>query len=217
MSVCSKVLVPFEVYDRELAGFPLRLPAFDVNAVGAGGGSVAWIGRDGLLKVGPRSAGAHPGPVCYALGGSEPTVTDANVVLGRLNPTALLDGNMPIDHGLAVRALLGLAHQLGLGMLETALGVVKVACATIVKAIRNVSVERGYDPAEFALFAFGGAGPLHGRDVARELGITRVIVPPHPGILCAEGLLGSDLRADFVTTVLIGFDENVATSIRECS
>ena len=202
-----------EVYDRELAGFPLRLPAFDVNAVGAGGGSVAWIGRDRLLKVGPHSAGAHPGPTCYALGGTEPTVTDANVVLGRVNPTSLLDGTMPIDHLLAERAISRLAERLGLGTIETALGIVKVACATIVKAIRNVSVERGYDPGEFALFAIGGAGPLHGPDVARELGITRMIVPPSPGILCAEGLLGSDLRSDFVSTVLIGLDDKSLPAI----
>ena len=202
-----------EVYDRELAGFPLRLPAFDVNAVGAGGGSVAWIGRDGLLKVGPQSAGAHPGPACYALGGTEPTVTDANVVLGRLNPDSLLDGGMPIDRGLAEQTLRILSERLGLGLIETSLGIVQVACATIVKAIRNISVERGHDPAGFALFAFGGAGPLHGPDVARELGITRLVVPPSPGILCAEGLLSSDLRADFVNPVLTELDQHVLPSL----
>ena len=202
-----------EVYERELAGFALRLPAFDVNAVGAGGGSVAWIARDGLLKVGPRSAGAQPGPACYAQGGKEPTVTDANVVLGRLNRTALLDGQMPIDHRLAEAAIDILAEELGLERIETALGVVRVACATIVKAIRTISVERGYDPSDFGLFAFGGAGPLHATHVARELGISRVIVPPSPGILCAEGLLGCDLRADFVTTLLTDLDENAVDVI----
>lgn len=191
-----------EVYDRELAGFPLRLPALDVNAVGAGGGSIAWVDRDSLLKVGPRSAGAHPGPACYGLGAEEPTVTDANVVLGRLNPDALLDGAMSIDKELAARAIDRLAVRLDLNTLEAALGIVRIACATMVKAIRSISVERGHDPRRFALFAFGGAGPLHATEVARELGIARAVIPVNPGILCAEGLLASDLRTDFIASVL---------------
>ena len=191
-----------EVYDRELAGFPLRLPALDVNAVGAGGGSVAWLDRDGLLKVGPRSAGADPGPACYGLGAEEPTVTDANVVLGRLNPQALLGGAMPIDKSLAVQAVETLAGRLGLNTVEAALGIVRIASATMVNAIRTISVERGHDPRRFVLFAFGGAGPLHATEVARALGIARVVVPANPGILCAEGLLASDLRTDFIASVL---------------
>ena len=197
---------PTEVHERTLAGFPLRLPALDVNAVGAGGGSIAWIDQDGLLKVGPRSAGAVPGPACYAAGGTEATVTDANVVLGRLNDAALLDGQMPIDRSLARRAVERLAEALGLETDETALGIVRVACATMVKAIRSISVERGHNPAEFALFVYGGAGPLHAVDVARELEIGTVIVPPNPGILCADGALASGLRNDFVRTLLLALD-----------
>ena len=197
---------PTEVHERTLAGFPLRLPALDVNAVGAGGGSIAWIDRDGLLKVGPRSAGAVPGPACYAAGGTDATVTDANVVLGRLNDSALLDGRMPIDRSLARRAVGDLATRLGLDVEETALGIIRVACATMVKAIRSISVERGHNPAEFALFVYGGAGPLHAVDVARELEIGTVIVPPNPGILCADGALSSGMRNDFVRTLLIALD-----------
>lgn len=206
---------PTRIHERMLAGFPLRLPVLDVNAVGAGGGSIAWIDRDGLLKVGPHSAGARPGPACYGFGGAGATVTDANVVLGRLNRTALLDGRMPIDHALAERVIADLAGQLGLGLEETALGIVRVASATIVKAIRTISVERGHDPKAFSLFAFGGAGPLHAVDVAGELGITRIIVPPNPGILCAEGLLTSELMTDFVKTLLAPLDPGAIDAINE--
>ena len=193
------------VHSRTLAGFPLRLPALDVNSVGAGGGSIAWIDRDGLMKVGPQSAGAVPGPACYDRGGAEATVTDANVLLGRLNDTALLEGRMPIRRALAERAVDALAARLGLGRIETAFGIVRLVGATMVKAIRAISIERGHDPSRFALFAFGGAGPLHATDVARELGIGRVVIPANPGILCAEGLLDSDLVADFVQAGLVPF------------
>ena len=204
---------PTEVHERTLAGFPLRLPALDVNAVGAGGGSIAWIDQDGLLKVGPRSAGAVPGPACYAAGGTEATVTDANVVLGRLNDAALLDGRMPIDRSLA-RGAVGPRSRASsrLDVEETALGIIRVACATMVKAIRSISVERGHNPAELALFAYGGAGPLHAVDVARELEIGTVIVPPNPGILCADGALASGLRNDFVRTVLLALDPDAAAA-----
>ena len=197
---------PSTVHSRRLAGFPLRLPALDVNAVGAGGGSIAWIDRDGLLKVGPHSAGAMPGPACYGHGGEAATVTDANVLLGRLPSGSLLDGRMAIHRDLAEAAIDRLAETLGMSRQDTALGIVQVACAVIVKAIRAISVERGHDPSDFALFAFGGAGPLHANDVARDLGIKRVIIPPNPGILCAEGLLGSDLVADLVQPSLAAFD-----------
>ena len=206
---------PAEVHERTLAGFPLRLPALDVNAVGAGGGSIAWIDQDGLLKVGPRSAGAVPGPACYAAGGDEATVTDANVVLGRLNDAALLDGRMPIDRSLARAAVEHLATELGLDVEETALGIIRVACATMVKAIRSISVERGHNPAELALFVYGGAGPLHAIDVARELEIGTVIVPPNPGILCADGALASGLRNDFVRTLLVTLEPGAAASANE--
>ena len=200
---------PSVVHSRRLAGFPLRLPALDVNAVGAGGGSIAWIDRDGLLKVGPESAGAVPGPACYNKGGVEATVTDANVILGRLPDTSLLDGRMDIRRDLAEEAIDNLAKKLSMSREDTALGIVQVASSVIVKAIRAISVERGHDPSKFSLFAFGGAGPLHAIDVAKDLGITKVFIPPNPGILCAEGLLGSDLVADLIQPSLAVFDQNI--------
>ena len=204
---------PSEVQDRSLAGFPLRVPALDVNAIGAGGGSIAWIDVDGLLKVGPQSAGASPGPACYDLGGKEATVTDSNVLIGRLNGEALLDGRMPIDARLAEQSVADLASRLELDLYETALGIIRIACANIVRAIRTISLERGHNPAAFSLFAFGGAGPLHAADVARDLAIERIIVPPDPGILCADGLLHSDLRADFVTSILKPLEVTAADAV----
>ena len=198
---------PAVVHSRTLAGFPLRLPALDVNSVGAGGGSIAWIDVDGLLKVGPQSAGAVPGPACYGTGGSEATVTDAHVLLGRLSGEALLDGRMPIRRDFAEAAIGRLAQTLDLAPLETALGIVRLVSATMVKAIRAISIERGHDPSGFALFAFGGAGPLHAAETARELDIRQIIIPPNPGILCAEGLLHSDLATDFVQAALVPLDE----------
>ncbi len=201
------------VHSRMLAGFPLRLPALDVNSVGAGGGSIAWIDRDGLMKVGPQSAGAVPGPACYDKGGTQATVTDANVLLGRLNDVALLEGRMPIKRRHAETAVDTLAKALKLDRIETAFGIVRLVSATMVKAIRAISIERGHDPSKLALFAFGGAGPLHATDVARELGIRRVIIPPNPGILCAEGLLNSDLVADFVQAGLVPFGDGALVSL----
>ena len=206
---------PALVGSRMLAGFPIRLPTLDVNSVGAGGGSIAWIDRDGLLKVGPQSAGAMPGPACYNCGGNEATVTDADVLLGRLNDIALLDGRMPISRTRAEQAISSLGQVLGLDTTETALGIARLAAATIVKAIRAISVERGSDPAAFALFAFGGAGPLHATEVARELDIGTVIVPPSPGILCAQGLLNSDLVADFVRAALLPAERNSAPAFSQ--
>ena len=200
---------PSVVHSRRLAGFPLRLPALDVNAVGAGGGSIAWIDRDGLLKVGPESAGAVPGPACYNKGGVLATVTDANVILGRLPDTSLLDGRMTIRRDLAEEAIDSLAEKLSMSREDTALGIVQVASSVIVKAIRAISVERGHDPSKFSLFAFGGAGPLHAIDVAKDLGMKKVFIPPNPGILCAEGLLGSDLVADLIQPSLAPFDEDI--------
>ena len=194
--------MPAEVSSRDLAGFPIRLPSLDVNAVGAGGGSIARIDRDGLLKVGPQSAGAVPGPVCYDTGGTEPTVTDANVMLGRLNGEALLAGRMPIKKDLAVTAITDIAKKLGVDPEEAAFGIVQIACATMVKAIRSISVERGYSPSAFSLFVYGGAGALHAVDVARELGIPQIVVPPSPGILCAEGAMNAPLSIEFVSTML---------------
>jgi N-methylhydantoinase A len=185
---------PRMAIDVEVHGHPLRVPMLDIHTVGAGGGSIAQVDSGGLLKVGPRSAGAVPGPVCYGLGNAEPTVTDANVVLQVLNPTHLLDGRMAIDRGRAVAAIEGLAGRLGLDLMRTAQGIISVVTANMAKAIRVISVERGYDPRDYVLMAFGGAGPVHAARLARELGVRRLLVPRNPGILCAMGLLLTDLR-----------------------
>jgi N-methylhydantoinase A len=187
-------------FDRDVAGFPIRLPCVDVETVGAGGGSVAWFDRDGLLKVGPISAGADPGPACYGRGGERPTVTDANLLLGRLSSRGLLDGDMGLDPALSRSAFQSLVDQLGFTHEKTAHGVLGIVVANMVRTIRTISVERGHDPRDFVLMPFGGAGPLHARDVAISLGIQEMVVPAAPGIVCAQGLLVSDLKEDFVTS-----------------
>lgn len=184
-------------------GYPIKAPMLDIHTVGAGGGSIASIDSGGLLKVGPESAGADPGPVCYGRGATEPTVTDANIVLQVLNPTHLLDGRMEVRRDLALEAIGGLADRLGMDRMDTAQGIISVVTANMAKAIRVISVQRGHDPRAYALMAFGGAGPLHAMRLAQELGMSRVIVPRNPGILCAMGLLLTDLRADFSVTRLI--------------
>ena len=184
-------------------GYPIKAPMLDIHTVGAGGGSIAFVDSGGLLKVGPRSAGADPGPVCYGRGNYEPTVTDANVVLGTLDPRHLLGGRMPIRRDLAQDAIARLAAPLGMDVMAAAQGIVAVVTANMVRAIRVISVQRGYDPRDYTLVAFGGAGPLHAARLARELDIPRVLIPRNPGILCAMGLLLTDLRADFATTKLL--------------
>ncbi len=183
-------------------GYPIKAPMLDINTVGAGGGSIAFVDSGGLLKVGPRSAGAAPGPVCYSQGGEEPTVTDANVVLQTLNPLHLLGGRMAVRQDLARAAIGRLAARLGMEVMATAQGVVSVVTANMARAIRVISVQRGHDPRDYTLVAFGGAGPLHAARLARELDVARVLVPRAPGILCAMGLLLTDLRADFAATRL---------------
>jgi len=180
--------------DTDLHGYALKVPMLDIHTVGAGGGSIAHVDVGGHLKVGPASAGANPGPVCYGLGNRQPTVTDANLVLGVQNPTHLLGGRMKIDRAMAGAAIAELAAQLGLGVMETAQGILAVVTANMAKAIRVISVERGHDPRDYVLMAFGGAGPMHAGRLARELEIRRVLVPRNPGILCAMGLLLTDLR-----------------------
>lgn len=185
---------------------PIRLPVIDINAIGAGGGSIAWIDDGGALRAGPMSAEAVPGPVCYRRGGKLPTVTDANLVLGRFSPDSRLGGSMTLDLDGALKVIQDvIATPLGLDVHEAAAGILRVAHANIVRGIRVVSVERGYDPRDFALVPFGGAGPMHGSPVARELKMPRVMVPPTPGILCALGQLISDLRHDFVETHVIAY------------
>jgi len=186
-------------YGREIADFPVRLPSIDIHTVGAGGGSIAFIGRDGLLKVGPTSAGAVPGPACYGRGGTKPTVSDANIILGRL-PETLVGGAMTLDKSAAADAVQLLAQKLDLGLHETALGILRIVTSNVVRAIRAVSIERGYDPRDFSLMPFGGAGGLHAVDVARELAIRKILIPLSPGILCAEGVALCDMKEGFVAT-----------------
>ena len=193
-------------FDRDVAGFPIRMPCVDVETVGAGGGSVAWFDRDGLLKAGPKSAGAHPGPACYGNGGNEPTTTDANLLLGRLSSRGLLDGDMGLDPELSLQVYQPIADKLGFTPQKTAHGMLGIVVANMVRTIRTISVERGHDPRDFVLMPFGGAGPLHARDVATSLGMKEMIVPSAPGIVCAQGLLVSDLKEDFVDSRRFSID-----------
>ncbi|MBV9750362.1 MAG: hydantoinase/oxoprolinase family protein [Acetobacteraceae bacterium] len=182
-------------------GYPIRAPIIDLTECSAGGGSIAWVDGLGALKVGPRSAGADPGPVCYRRGGLEPTVTDANLVLGRINPDYFVGGEAQLDAGAAHRAIeQRIAEPLGLSLTAAAAGIIAVANAQMVRILRVVSVARGLDPRGFAMLAFGGAGPLHAASLAAEMGIARVIVPEAPGLFSALGLLWADLRADFSAT-----------------
>ncbi len=189
--------------EGKVGDWPLTLPMIDIHTIGAGGGSIARVSPEGALLVGPMSAGADPGPVAYRRGGEEPTLTDANLVLGRL-PPSLLDGAITLDVDAAARAIEArIARPLGLSLAEAARGIVAVADNTMAGAIRVVSVQRGHDPVDFALLPFGGAGPLQGGAIARLLGMKRILVPPRPGVLSAEGLLAARLRQDFARTVML--------------
>jgi N-methylhydantoinase A/oxoprolinase/acetone carboxylase beta subunit len=187
--------------DTWIGGYPLLVPMLDVHAIGAGGGSIAYVDEGGAFRVGPRSAGADPGPACYGYGGEEPTISDAHVVLGRLDPDRFLGGRMKLDRDAAGDAVGRLAEQLGLPLVETAEGILTIANSNMARAIRSRTIEKGHDPREFALVAFGGAGPLHAAEVADLLGIPEVLVPPYPGITSASGLLTSDLKYDQMRTV----------------
>ncbi|MBB5222785.1 N-methylhydantoinase A [Amaricoccus macauensis] len=200
--------------EASVHGYPIKAPMLDIHTVGAGGGSIAYVDSGGLLKVGPRSAGADPGPVCYGRGNTEATVTDANVVLQTLNPVEILGGRMKVRRDLAVEAVQRLADKLGLGLMETAQGILSVLNANMAKAIRVISVQRGHDPRDYALMAFGGAGPLHAARLARELDVARVIVPRTPGTLCALGLLLTDLRADFAVSRLMALAPEALDGVR---
>ena len=189
-------------------GHPIRVPVIDLAEVSAGGGSIAWIDRAGALRVGPKSAGAQPGPACYARGGTEPTVTDCNLLLGYLDKASLLDGDLAIDHDAAAAAVRArLAEPLGIDMRAAAAAVVEVVNHAMAEALKIVSVQRGHDPREFVLAAFGGAGPLHAAALADELGIAEVICPPIPGAFSALGLVGTDLKRDYVQTLFVTTDD----------
>ncbi len=183
-----------------IAGFPVLLPMIDIHTIGAGGGSIAHLDRGGAFRVGPQSAGADPGPAAYAKGGDKPTVTDANLVLGRLLVDDFLGGNMQLDLQAAKNAINGLAETLGRNMEETAEGILTVLNSNMANAIRSRTVQKGIDPRAFTLAGFGGAGPLHAAGVAAALGIERVLIPPHPGITSAMGLLTTDLQYDALRT-----------------
>jgi N-methylhydantoinase A/oxoprolinase/acetone carboxylase beta subunit len=189
--------------DTWVAGYPLLIPMLDVHTIGAGGGSVAHVDEGGAFRVGPRSARAVPGPACYGLGGEEATITDANVVLGRIDPERFLGGELRLDRDLAVAAVERLAEQVGLDLFDAAEGIVTIANANMARAIRSRTIEKGHDPRDFALVAFGGAGPLHAAEVAASLSIPEVLIPPYPGITSAIGLLTSDLRYDQMRTVFM--------------
>jgi N-methylhydantoinase A len=191
---------------REVGGRVLALPMVDVHTVGAGGGSIAWRDSGGALRVGPRSAGADPGPAAYGRGGEEPTVTDANLVLGFLDEDSPLAGGVQLEPEAAEAALAGLAEELDLSLEEAAAGVVRVANTGMAQAVRVVTVERGIDPRDLALVAFGGAGPLHAAAIAEELGMTKVLAPTASGVLSALGLVVSERRRDLVESVLLAGD-----------
>ncbi|MFE2773007.1 hydantoinase/oxoprolinase family protein [Microbacterium resistens] len=198
----------------ELDGRPVRSPMLDIHTVGAGGGSLAWIDSGNHLRVGPQSAGAFPGPACYG-NGTDAAVTDANVVLRMLNPDYLLNGQMKIDREASVAAVARLAEPLGLSVEETALGILRVVTANMARAIRVVSVQRGYDPRAYALVPFGGAGPLHASRLARELGMKIMVVPEIPGAQSALGLLMTDVKTDFMRTHITRVDESTAADVDE--
>lgn len=199
----------------EMAGFPVRVPALDIHTIGAGGGSIAWVDPGGLLKVGPHSAGAEPGPALYGRGGTDATVTDANVFLGRLAGTSLIGGAMTVYPEKSEAAVAALGKRAGLEPVEAAAGILEIVNVNMMGAVRVVSIERGEDPREYALAAFGGAGPLHAAEVAREIGIDRIIVPPRPGILSAVGLLDADRRGDFSVTRLVTASPDSLAALQE--
>ena len=201
--------VPRVTTESIVGGHPIRVPVLDIHTIGAGGGSIAGVDMGGALRVGPESAGANPGPACYGRGElseCRPTVTDAHLVLGHLDPENFLGGKMPLDVSRAQHVLEALAEQLGLEPLQTALGVIEIANAHMERALRVISVERGNDPRDFTLLSFGGAGGLHAGDLARRLGIPRVLIPPIASTLSAFGMLAADVVKDYTQTVMLPHD-----------
>jgi N-methylhydantoinase A len=201
--------VPIVTTESVVGGYPIAIPVLEIHTIGAGGGSIARVDEGGALRVGPESAGADPGPACYARREAkedQPTVTDANVVLGRLPVDHFLGGDMPLDRNRAQAAMSRLGENLGLDAIKSALGVIEVINAHMVRAIRLVSIERGHDPKDFTLLSFGGAGGLHASDLARHLGIPKVIIPPMASTLSAFGMLTADVIRDYSQTVMLPGD-----------
>ena len=197
------------------AGYPIKIPVVDIVEIGAGGGSIAWIDQGGALKIGPKSAGAVPGPACYGQGGSEPAVTDANLIAGRINPSYFLGGEIELNIHLARQEMGKVAGPLGVDVDQAALGVIRVVNANMVNALKLVSVRRGYDPRDFALIAFGGGGGMHAAALAAELHIGKVLIPPAPGHFSAWGMLMSDAVQDFVRTRLFRSEPENESAIGE--
>lgn len=192
---------------RTSPGYPIKIPVVDIVEIGAGGGSIAWLDSVGALHVGPQSAGAVPGPASYGRGGTEPTVTDANVLTGRINPEYFLGGEIPLDVEKARQAMTSIAEPLGVSVEEAALGVIRLANANMVNALKLISLYRGYDPRDFTLVAFGGAGPMHAAELAAELNVKRVLIPVNPAVFSAWGMLMTDLRYDMVQTRIARTDQ----------
>ncbi|RQG95272.1 hydantoinase/oxoprolinase family protein [Natrarchaeobius oligotrophus] len=206
---------PEDSVENEIGGYPVRIPMLDINTIGAGGGSIAWVDKGGALRVGPKSSGAQPGPVCYGRGGEEPTVTDAHLLLGRLNSDYLLGGELEVDYETAERMMKEkLADPLGMTVEKAAEGVFDVVIANMARGMRVVSVESGYDPREFSLVAFGGAGPLHAYRLIQELDMEKAIIPVTPGVASSLGLLSADTRHDYVTTIVKNIDDLSVDELR---
>lgn len=202
-------------WNRVAAGYPIRVPVVDIVEIGSGGGSIAWLDEAHALHVGPRSAGAMPGPVAYGRGGTEPTVTDANLLAGRIDPEYFLGGDIHLDVDRARRALGRLGEGLGLDAEAMALGIVRLANANMENALKLVSVQRGYDPRDFVLVAFGGAGSMHAADLAAQLGVRRVVIPRHPAVFSAWGMLMTDLKRSLVRTRILQTDTASPAAIDE--
>lgn len=203
--------------EASIGGLPLRMPMLDIHTIGAGGGSIGWVDAGQALRVGPHSAGASPGPACYGLGGEEPTVTDANLVLGRLSADSPLAGGRTLDRERAERAIHRIAKPLGLSLQAAAAGVLRVANSAMVAALRKLTIERGVDPRGYALGAYGGAGPLHAAELAVELGARTVVLPESPGVFSAVGLLLADLREDRYAWLKLPWNEEAANEAARVS
>lgn len=197
------------------AGYPVKVPVVDIVEIGAGGGSIAWVDSTGVLHVGPQSAGADPGPACYGKGGQEPTLTDANVVAGRIDPGRFLGGEFPLDVGKARAALEKIARHFGITVEEAAVAVIRLANANMVNALKLVSVRRGYDPRDFTMLAMGGSGPVHATALARELRCRRVLIPRMPATFSAWGMLMTDLRQDFIRTRVMDLETCSLAELQE--
>ncbi|HEY4666007.1 MAG TPA: hydantoinase/oxoprolinase family protein [Anaerolineales bacterium] len=203
-----KITTEYKIeHRRDYAGYPILAPTIDIVEIGAGGGSIAWVDKAGALQVGPQSAGADPGPACYGWGGDRPTVTDANVLAGRINPDYFLGGEIPLDRKKAEAALRPIAEAFQVDLEQAAMGVIRIADANMINALKLVSVRRGYDPRDFVLIAFGGGGAMHAGALMRDLRCGKVIIPTEPAVFSAWGMLMTDLRRDYIRTQITRTDK----------